>query len=254
MKAGTLKCAEARLLLYDEQRGRLAPELAAALNEHLESCSACRARAEAEKVLSALLEQKLPRYGAPWALTRRLASIRPQATARRRVVAGAWVLAVAAAVAVAVGSWLFAERGSENGALLSEAVNDHLRVLEGTPVARVEGGLHEVKPWFGGKLDFAPAVRFAGDSDFPLAGGAVERFLDRRAAVFVYQRRLHKISLFVVRADGLSFPMGGPRVRTLRGFHIVLWQSAGEGFALASDLDQGELLELQQRIARASGQ
>jgi anti-sigma factor RsiW len=121
-------------------------------------------------------------------------------------------------------------------------------LLEGAPLAQVAGGLHEVKPWFGGKLDFAPAVRFAGNDDFPLQGGAVEPFLDRRAAVFVYKRRLHTSSLFVVRDEGLAFPTS-LRTQTVRGFNVALWRTDGQGYALVSDLNLPELLELQAEIA-----
>ena len=118
----------------------------------------------------------------------------------------------------------------------------------GAPLAQVAGGLHEVKPWFGGKLDFAPAVQFAGNDDFPLQGGAVEPFLDRRAAVFVYRRRLHTASLFVVQGEGLAFPTT-LRTRIVRGFSVALWTAGGQGYALVSDLDLRELLELQAEIA-----
>ena len=121
-------------------------------------------------------------------------------------------------------------------------------MLEGAPLAKVTGGLHEVKPWFGGKLDFAPAVAFAGDAEFPLAGGAVEPFLDRRAAIFVFKRRLHTASLFVVMADGLAFPRD-VRTQTIRGFNVILWRSGEQGYALASDLNLPELAALQKLIA-----
>src|SRR6185369_13609046 len=86
----------------------------------------------------------------------------------------------------------------------------HLRVLVSEHPLEIEsGGMHQVKPWFTGRLDFAPVVPFLGDDEFPLQGGAVGYFLDRKAATFVYKRRLHTISLFVFRADGLSFPTRG---------------------------------------------
>jgi anti-sigma factor RsiW len=159
-------------------------------------------------------------------------------------------MAAAAALALAVSGATarYVQQRSELRHLESETVNDHLRMLGGAPLAQVAGGLHEVKPWFGGKLDFAPAVRFAGNVDFPLQGGAVEPFLDRRAAVFVYKRRLHTASLFVVEAEGLAFPT---RLRTgsVRGFSVALWSAGGQGYALVSDLNLGELLELQAEIA-----
>jgi anti-sigma factor RsiW len=153
-------------------------------------------------------------------------------------------------VALVVGgsTAFFVQQRSELSQLESETVNDHLRMLGGTPLAQVAGGLHEVKPWFGGKLDFAPAVRFAGNDDFLLQGGAVEPFLDRRAAVFVYKRRLHTASLFVVQADGLAFPTS-LRAGIVRGFSVALWKAGGQGYALVSDLNLPELLDLQAKIA-----
>ena len=141
------------------------------------------------------------------------------------------------------------QQRSELSRLESETVNDHLRMLEGVPLAQVTGGLHEVKPWFGGKLDFAPAVQFAGNDDYPLEGGAVEPFLDRRAAVFVYKRRLHTASLFVVQADGLAFPTSCARRPS--GFQRRALEGGGQGYALVSDLNLPELLELQAQIANA---
>ena len=53
-----------------------------------------------------------------------------------------------------------------NQELVTEAVNDHLRVLYAEhPVEIESGGIHQVKPWFSGRLDFAPALNFSGDGD-----------------------------------------------------------------------------------------
>ena len=159
--------------------------------------------------------------------------------------------AAAAAMVVVSGSTAYlVQQRSELSRLESETVNDHLRMLEGVPLAQVTGGLHEVKPWFGGKLDFAPAIQFAGNDDYPLQGGAVEPFLDRRAAVLVYKRRLHTASLFVVRADELAFPTT-LRTQTVRGFNVALWKAGDQGYALVSDLNLPELLKLQAEIATA---
>src|SRR5262249_14937033 len=148
--------------------------------------------------------------------------------------------------ATAATTAVFVERQTATRQLETETVNDHLRILGGAPLAQVTGGLHEVKPWFGGKLDFAPSVQFAGSPEFPLQGGAVETFLDRRAAVFVYKRRLHTASLFVVMAGGLAFPTE-LRAKSVRGFSLALWKSREQGYALVSDLSLPELLELQRQ-------
>jgi anti-sigma factor RsiW len=135
--------------------------------------------------------------------------------------------------------------------MVGEAVNDHLRIVSGQHALEVEaGGIHQVKPWFAGKLDFAPVVTFGDDAEFPLQGGAIEYFLDRRAAVFVYKRRLHTVSLLVFRAEGLPWPAGGRRsTEAERGFNVVLWRWGELGYALVSDLDAPELAELAGRLA-----
>ncbi len=147
---------------------------------------------------------------------------------------------------------------SPDDRMVSEAVNDHLRVLYSEHPLEVEsGGIHQVKPWFEGRLDFAPVVDFAGDDDFPLLGGSVAYFVDRKAATFLFRRRLHQITLFVFRAEGLRWPAWGGRaigsgrgtLETQRGFHVALWRQGDLGYALVSDVNEGELLTLASKIA-----
>jgi anti-sigma factor RsiW len=152
------------------------------------------------------------------------------------------------------------ERASD-GALVDEAVNDHLRVLYSDhPIEVQSGGIHRVKPWFQGRLDFAPIVEFGGDDDFPLEGGSVGYFIDRKAATFVFKRRLHEITLFVFRAQGLHWPVSGLRpigaaqgtVDSRRGFHVALWRQGDLGYALVSDVNEADLLALGAKIATPS--
>ena len=157
---------------------------------------------------------------------------------------------------------LYYQRASERGSVMvAEAVNDHLRMLSSQHPLDIEnGGMHQVKPWFQGRLDFAPVVRFLGDQDFPLQGGAVGYYLDRKAAVFVFHRRLHAVSLFVFRADGLPWPTRGlqrigpaqAQVSAARGFNLVLWREGELGYALVSDLDMPEVTRLAEKLAPMS--
>jgi anti-sigma factor RsiW len=167
-------------------------------------------------------------------------------------------MAVGAAIAAGVVVW---RDHSAGDVMVAEAVSDHLRVLYSQHPLEVEsGGIHQVKPWFEGRVDFAPVVRFAGDDDFPLQGGAVGYFIDRKAAVYLFKRRLHVVTLFVFPADGLPWPaatqpLGGARaaVSTTRGFHTLLWREGDMGYALVSDVDERDLADLGARIARPPG-
>ena len=257
-----MDCTEARSLLLDARRDRLDSARRRSLEEHLAGCAGCRNEDAADRALSTALEERLPRLRAPAALR---ASLDARWAPPRRTAAPGWLrtagsMAAGAAIAAAA---LFAVQGRRSArmdeSMVTEAVNDHLRVLYSQHPLEVEsGGIHQVKPWFEGRVDFAPALTFAGDEDFPLQGGSVSYFLDRKAATFVFKRRLHLITLLVFPAEGLHWPsyptrtIGPARgtVETSRGFHVILWTEGDLGYALVSDLGEPELQTLANRIAR----
>ena len=257
-----MQCHDARSHLLDYQRGRLAPEAREQVHAHLETCAGCAREEATERALTELLEQRLPQHAAPLGLKRRLAAQWPATPRLGPSWWSRWGRAVIPAVAVAAVLLtvmpLYYQQAPIAPGMVAEAVNDHLRVLSSQHPLDVESGqMHQVKPWFEGRLDFAPVVSFLGDREFPLQGGAVGYFLDRKAAVFVFHRRLHVISLFVFRADGLPWPAGRPervggaeaRITSARGFNVMLWRSGELGYALVSDVDRQELAQLAAKIA-----
>jgi anti-sigma factor RsiW len=261
-----MDCQDARISLLEYQRGRLRPAAREAIRAHLESCAECTRQDSIERVLDDALEQRMPQYAAPLALKRRLAAqwrddARPR-PARWSGWGSALVPALAVAAVLLAVLPLYYQRAGDstrNGPpMIVEAVNDHLRILSSEhPVAIESGGIHQVKPWFEGRLDFAPVLAFGGDEEFPLQGGAVGYYLDRKAAVFVFHRRLHTISLFVFRAEGLPWTTRGleqvgnvmARATTSRGFNVILWRSGELGYALVSDVDRQELTQLATKIS-----
>jgi len=222
--------------------------------------------AEIDAALDAALA-RLPRHAAPAALEQRLRQqlVAPVASRAPRAwlpplvsafMAAALVLVVVRFVPPARDAGGTAAASAE---MITEAVNDHIRVVSSAKPVEIEsGGIHQVKPWFTGRLDFAPRVSFSGDDEFPLVGGSVGYFRDRKAAVFVFKRRLHVISLLVFQGTGLPWPsgdrvsVGGLSVseRASRGFSVLLWQDAGLGYALVSDVNRQDLELLAARINR----
>jgi|HubBroStandDraft_6_1064221.scaffolds.fasta_scaffold05458_6 anti-sigma factor RsiW len=256
-----MDCIEVRNHLLDLGRGTLSGELHERVDSHLEGCAACRGEDAADRELSAALRDRLPKRRAPDALRRsieaRLTGEPPRASRGMGRTWGVSLVAAAAFAAAAVVALLL-WRPHDSDAMLAEAVNDHLRVLYSDhPVEIESGGIHQVKPWFTGRLDFAPVVAFGGDDDFPLEGGAVAYFLDRKAATFIFKRRLHVITLFVFRAEGLPWPalatqpLGGARgtLETSRGFHVLTWRKGDLGYALVSDVDPTDLQMLAVKVA-----
>lgn len=263
-----MTCTEARERLRDLHEGRLPDAEQKAMSDHLASCAECRRIDAEERAVTSLLRERLPRHAAPESLKQRLAAevagstpAKPKAAraalrSRPFLVAALAVAALLAAASVVVLNGTPWTRGRD--AVVSEALNDHLRVLYAEhPIEIESGGIHQVKPWFTGRLDFAPALAFSGDDDFPLLGGAVSYFVDRKAATFFFKRRLHNISLFVMRASGLAWPkhpsvhMGrlSATVTSRQGFHVVLFRDGDLGYALVSDVDSAELLRLGEKVA-----
>lgn len=264
-----MDCQIARTMLADRRRGRLDGATASQVDAHLAGCEKCQHRASVEGALDAALD-RLPRQRIPAELRRQLAQrvgVAPADQALRRP--RTWVLAVAApllsgvvaaALVLAIGRLASAPVGPttpRDQAMVDEALNDHLRVVSSAHPADIEsGGIHQVKPWFTGRLEFAPRVTFAGDDEFPLVGGSVGYFGDRKAALFLFKRRLHAITLLVFEPQGLTWPAGvrppGGRfdvaATSTRGFTVLLWRDGELGYALVSDVNRQELMNLAMKI------
>ncbi|HET8732201.1 MAG TPA: hypothetical protein VFM45_00370, partial [Anaeromyxobacteraceae bacterium] len=242
-----MNCPEARALALDRTCQALPPALERELEAHLAGCAGCARADAAERALTELLEARLPRGPAPAALVRRIAGLRPGGPARTdRRRPARWGLAAlaagAAAALVAVASWTAARSAGQRATLEAEAVSDHLRGLFAQRPLEVEsGGVHQVKPWFEGRLDFAPVVPELSASGLTLRGGAVGYLHDRRVAALRYQLRAHLVTLLVFRAEGLPLA-ATPRVTADdRGFQAAVWRSGTLGYALVADVDPREL-------------
>lgn len=281
-------CEQTQRQLLDYVRGALAPEEARALEAHVASCAACASALAEERTVNELLRTRLPVTKAPDSLQRAVAAqlartlassndegelarvhsiSRPARQRGTSMTRRGWLVASLGTASLAAAGVLgLVARGSgPESSLPREALNDHLRVLYAqNPVEIPNGGLHQVKPWFTGRVDFAPDISFVGDDEFPMVGGAVGYFVNRKAASFVFKRRLHTISLFVFRNDGLDWPstgmglgmdaqqVAGQRVQvsTLDGFHLVYWSAEGLGHVLVSDVSSGELLNLTDKLLK----
>jgi anti-sigma factor RsiW len=258
-------CEATRERLLDSLRGKLSEERQAKMDEHLATCAECRRLLDRERALDRLLQQR-PTYALPDSLRERLAAqvaphptpATPRRTGKPRAVLVAGRAAIGAC-AVALLALLVARSWfTSDPTLITEAINDHLRVVYAEhPVEIESGGIHQVKPWFTGRLDFAPPITFSGDEEFPLSGGAVGLFIDRKAATFIFKHRLHTISLFVFRNESLKFPLRADTQvatepatsATSRGFNVLLWRAGDLGYALVSDVDRAELARLAAKLA-----
>jgi len=130
---------------------------------------------------------------------------------------------------------------SERDALLNEAVSGHVRSLMAEHLMDVASSdQHTVKPWFDGKLDFAPDVKDFATNGFPLIGGRLDYLGGRAVAALIYRHNKHYINVFV-------WPSAGdrkPETTSLRGYSIINTTAHGLRYCFVSDLNAKELGEL----------
>jgi len=152
--------------------------------------------------------------------------------------AGAGGLALGAALTLA--ATLGLPRLATDGTLPDELVSAHVRALQVGPLYEVASGdRHQVKPWFQGRLDYAPTVldEPLREQGFALLGGRVQALQGRPTAVLAYQLRLHKIDLYAWPAERGAAPERLQR----RGFNLVRWSDGAMQYWAVSDVDGPEL-------------
>jgi anti-sigma factor RsiW len=239
-------CDELQTLLPAYADGELDLVRHLEVEQHLQGCDRCARDREKLELLQATLRDPSFRFEPPPGLRGRVeASLRDQdqATRRRR----RWLrLAVAAsAAAAAVLAWgLFGPWSSRarDDRFAQEVVASHVRSLMVNHITDVTSSdRHEVKPWFRekAKLDFSLPVCDLRDHGFPLKGGRVDYFANRRVAALVYERRKHFINLLVW--PDAAATEGEPEPLTRQGYQLFHWSQGGLTFWAVSDLNSAEL-------------
>ena len=248
-------CPDRAILLQGLFDGELDAANALECEAHLKTCPACHVEFQRMQAVRDAVGQAGV-HRAPQALRARIEASLEAATEipappRRRSPPVAWALgaggaALAASLAVVVVGPQLAGSGMD-----SQLVASHVRSLLADHLIDVAtSDQHVVKPWFNGKVDFAPPVPELADRGFPLAGGRLDYIGGRVTPAIVYHRRLHTVNLFAWPGGGI----GGPGVRTVRrdGYSLVEWSQGGLRFAAVSDIDLGDLKQFQAAFSERS--
>jgi anti-sigma factor RsiW len=173
---------------------------------------------------------------------------------RRRTVLE-W-LAIAATVILAFffGTRVIPNVGAQRqtNLIAQEIVASHIRSLQPGHLYDVQStDQHTVKPWFDGKIDFAPPVADLAQAGFPLVGGRLDYVDGRPVAALIYQRRLHYINLFMwPSTEKQNLQMAS---QTAAGYNILHWTKDGMTFWAVSDLATDELqtfASLSQKVSK----
>lgn len=242
-----MNCAESRELLHAHADDELDVAHRMELERHFKSCANCAAESKTVQSLQKALRQSSLRYTAPGPLRTRLRQItrEPGHEAGPRLFQSLrfWKSLAFGTTALALLTMLIRPGISERDRLLDEAVSSHVRSLMADHLTDVASGdQHTVKPWFNGKLDFAPSVKDFADRGYPLVGGRLDYLTGHPVAALVYRHNQHFINVFVWPATNAR----GERstVEHRRGYSVIGREAGGLRYWLVSDLNEQGLAEL----------
>jgi anti-sigma factor RsiW len=249
-------CREMRLLIQAGVDGELMPADTAGVEAHLERCPSCAALQTQLMGLAARIRQEVPRYLPPDALLSAVkAGIAASALPAEPIAgtandnhAGWWRRPRLTSIVPFGGGFALAACLAlvfllpHTSSLPDAVVSDHIRALQpGHLMDVVSTDQHTVKPWFDGRLNFAPPVKDLKDQGFPLTGGRLDYLVGEPVAALIYQRRQHIIDVYVW-PDGGHFdedPTEGSR----NGYNYVHWSQNGMAFWAVSDLAADDLAD-----------
>jgi anti-sigma factor RsiW len=236
------------LLVQAELDGELDAAQAAALEAHRAGCAICRA-AQADLLRTRALLHAEPYETTPddvrARVMARLHQSAPAATISANQERGwRWPrlggpslgFGLGAACAAALAMLVVLPPHDD---LAQAVVAGHIRALQPGHLEDVAStDQHTVKPWFDGRIDFAPPVREFAAQGFPLRGGRLDYLDGRPVAALVYGRDKHIINLFVWPSSGGAHLAGD---RIVQGYNLVHWTAGGMTFWAVSDVERSQL-------------
>ena len=223
------------------------------LERHLRDCSDCRSRLQCREELKVILRNPEIRFEMPQTLPAKVKSkiyahLQSGSTWRfgkkYSLPSSLVPLGLAAAMALLFGllfvnrTGLFQRFGAPS--LVDEVVASHVRSMLAAHLLDVSSSdKHTVKPWFDGRLKFAPPVQDFADHGFRLIGGRLDYLGGREAAALVYQRNKHIINLFIWPSG--SAGSSSVRSHSSNGYNTLNWNRNGFEWWAISDVNADDL-------------
>jgi mycothiol system anti-sigma-R factor len=231
---------------------------------HLATCPVCQRHYEVQRTVSSNIRSLDLAYEAPESLRRRIVDaideslasesgspVPPAGVRRAPRRPASWLLWAGWPVAVAASGLLATVLLQQRSLEANEVVAAHVRSLLADHLNDVVStDRHTVKPWFAGKLDFAPPVPDLSSQGFELIGGRLDYLRRQPVAAVIYRKHGHIINV-------LSSPAGSdlgdlPHIERLRGYSLRAWRQAGLDVVAVSDIEPLELAKLEEAYKAAA--
>ena len=253
-----MSCQTAQEFIHAYIDGELDLARGLEVEQHMKECQGCATAYRNQTALRSAFKDSALYHSAPSGLEKRIRSaLRREVKSEvgRRAFNWRWlpIGALAFLLLLALFIWQAVPglRSSGDELLAQEMVSNHVRSLqlESHRTDVISSDQHTVKPWFDGKLDFAPPVKDFSSQGFPLIGGRLEYLNNRAVAALVYQRQKHYINLYIWPAEQSS---ATSEVATKRqGYNLLHWTNSGMTYWAISDLNGVELHEFARLVQEA---
>jgi anti-sigma factor RsiW len=259
-----MDCTQTQSLLHGYLDQELDLASVMGIDEHLQSCAACKTIYDQQSTLRSAIRQRAAYHVAPARLADRIltqvdravsdASPRRGKPRWQWLQVGQWLQLGTAIAATSVVTWTAAiqlNRPSPDELIAEQVIAGHARSVLTSHIADVAtSDQHTVKPWLSGKLDFSPPVTDLTTAGFPLIGGRLD-YLDKRpVAALAYRHNQHLINLFVW-PDSKSTHTKPTQLLSKQGYHMLHWSDAGMTFWAISDLNEAEMRAFAETYASA---
>jgi anti-sigma factor RsiW len=259
-------CKEVKSLIHPYLDGELDAAHTVEVDRHVSGCADCSQTADRFRAVVHATSAPALRYSAPLDLAARIhASLAPHSLPAAPPRTFHWRPLALAASLLAVSlfgiDWYRAAGQSADDRLAAELVDDHVRSLMADHLLDVASSdKHTVRPWFTGKLDFAPSVPDLKDHGIPLIGGRLDVLAGRPVAALIYQHGKHTVNVFVrpvassadAAPESATESRGEPKILNRQGFNIASWSDSGFDYSAISDLNADELREFASLLRSAS--
>jgi mycothiol system anti-sigma-R factor len=242
-----LRCAGISRFVDTYLDGEFAETDRAEFEGHLSDCEVCRSKVRVQAEWKAAIKAAAPHEQAPAALRNRVMrsiarEAKPMLTWRQ------WaVRAMPAAAAVGLIATFMISK-VQWSPVATDVVAKHQRNLP----LEITGGSEQVRKWYADKVDFPVRVPQFRNVPAAFRGARLASIGDKQAAYLVYEVNGDKVSVFIFDATDLPIETRRKTVIGNRevyfdqehGYNVALFRDRGVGYAIASDLDQDQMVKL----------
>jgi anti-sigma factor RsiW len=252
-----MNCEQSQQLIHAYLDQELDAANAIAVEQHLQTCSACQRDYTQLVLLGESLRDTLPYHSTPEQLRASILAgfehVEPTPVVPKPVrYVTTLALAAAFSFCLVIVGLLFYRDHQRESMLIDEVLAGHVRALNTQRLTEIDSSdTQKLKPWFTSKLNYSPKVYNLAAQGFALLGGRLDYLQQRHVASMAYRYNEHIIDLYTWPSPDVAD--AAQELHSKNGYKLLYWCQDSMNYWVVSDLDSDELRKfatlLQQKAA-----